>query len=304
MPVIKKSLIVALFAVACMAVGEILIRKAPNPYSIKHHYMVNHGKDVEILLLGSSHIFYGINPARFKDKTYNLANNAQSARINYELLKHYEKELNNGILKKIIVNIGGGALFDPELQDGKEWFYLTGYCMYMNLPGYTSPRFYFEITNTSLFKYRLRKILQGNFSAISYTDSLGFGTRMSIPGDSSYVASSGAGMALAHASGPLTQINRNILYFDSVALWCRERNVELILLKTPKYKTYNAAYPRKYAHVADSVMREFHSRFPEVRMLDFSTDARFGIGDYYDGNHLCHRGAEKFTKILADTLHI
>ncbi len=47
MPVIKKSLIVALFAVACMAVGEILIRKAPNPYSIKHHYMVNHGRDVE-----------------------------------------------------------------------------------------------------------------------------------------------------------------------------------------------------------------------------------------------------------------
>ena len=100
MPVIKKSLIVALFAVACMAVGEILIRKAPNPYSIKHHYMVNHGRDVETLLLGSSHIFFGINPARFKDKTYNLANNAQSARINYELLKHYEKELNNGILKK------------------------------------------------------------------------------------------------------------------------------------------------------------------------------------------------------------
>lgn len=42
----------------------------------------------------------------------------------------------------------------------------------------------------------------------------------------------------------------------------------------------------------------------EVRMLDFSTDPRFGIGDYYDGNHLCHRGAEKFTKILADTLHL
>lgn len=74
MPVIKKSLIVALFAVACMAVGEILIRKAPNPYSIKHHYMVNHGKDVEILLLGSSHIFFGVDPEEFDYPAFNLAN--------------------------------------------------------------------------------------------------------------------------------------------------------------------------------------------------------------------------------------
>lgn len=302
-PVIKKSLIVALFAVACMVAGEILIRKAPNPYSIKHHYMMNHGKDVETLLLGSSHIFFGVDPDGFDRPAFNLANVSQSVRVNYELLKHYDGILTGGKLKRILMNIDGGALFDPELQDGDEWYYLTGYCMYMDLPGYDSPRHHFEIANPTLYKHRLLAVLKGKSSTLAYADSLGF-IACILPGDSMKVAESGAITALNHCIGSINQVNTNILYVDSVALWCHERNIELILLKTPKYKTYTEAYPRKYAHVVDSAIREFHSRFPEVRMLDFSTDPRFGIGDYYDGNHLCHRGAEKFTKILADTLHI
>lgn len=304
MPVIKKSLIVALFAVACMAVGEILIRKAPNPYSIKHHYMMNHGKDVETLLLGSSHIFFGVDPEEFDYPAFNLANISQSVRVDYELLKHYDKVLEGGRLKRILMNIDGGALFDPELQDGDEWFYLSGFCMYMDLPGYDSPRLHFEIANPTIYKNRLQIILKGQAASLAYTDSLGLGTQYAQAGDSLSVAKTGAETAVRHCIGDINQVNTNIRYVDSVALWCRERNVELILLKTPKYKTYNAAYPREYAHVADSAMREFHTRFPEVRLLDFSSDSRFGIGDYYDGNHLCHRGAEKFTKILADTLHI
>lgn len=303
-PVIKKCMIVAVFAVACMVAGEILIRKAPNPYSIKHHYMMNHGKDVETLLLGSSHIFYGVNPAGFNSKTYNLANLLQGPRLNYELLNYYSAILTNNSLQRIIINICGVTLVEPNLQLIRNQGYLSAYQMYMRLPGYESLSLNFEIFTPSLYRQRIRTILKMHANVLSDADSLGFGTQYLLVGDSVDVSVSGTQMGSYTSTFSTEQINKNLIYIDSIALWCRARNIELILLETPKYKTYNEAISSGYILAKDSAISQFRLRFPEVKYLDFSTDPRFGIGDYYDGNHLCHRGAEKFTKILSDTLHI
>ena len=61
-----------------LAAGEYLVRTyVDNPYKFKHEWMSRNAGDVEILVLGSSHTYYGINPALFDSKAFNLANVSQ-----------------------------------------------------------------------------------------------------------------------------------------------------------------------------------------------------------------------------------
>ena len=98
---------------------EIAIRKIPNDYQLKKDYLDKNAAEINTLILGSSHTFYGLNPEYFSKKTFNAAYVSQSLDLDYEILKKYDSKLKN--LKTVIVPISYFSLFETLDTDVEKW---------------------------------------------------------------------------------------------------------------------------------------------------------------------------------------
>ena len=118
----KKFLIYiscVLIATVCfLGTGEFIARSVPNPYKYKEEWMQQHHNEVETLVLGGSHTFYGIKPDLFEGISFNLANVTQLLQYDLYLLNRYECPK----LKTVIIPISYSTLFCGELENGKEWY--------------------------------------------------------------------------------------------------------------------------------------------------------------------------------------
>ena len=93
---ILRLSVFAIMLVILLALIELIARKAPNTYKDKERTMLSTLSDsVEVLVLGSSHNFYGLNPQLIKKSCYNLANTSQTIYYDDYLLSRYI----NGSLK-------------------------------------------------------------------------------------------------------------------------------------------------------------------------------------------------------------
>ena len=88
---------------------EYIIRQVPNPYKYKYDWMQKNAGDVEILIFGSSHTFYGIRPEFFEEKAFNLANASQGIRQDLYLLKYWASRYKK--LKTVIYPISFSTWF-------------------------------------------------------------------------------------------------------------------------------------------------------------------------------------------------
>ena len=100
---ILKTIFFLLPILVLAVIMEISLRAIPNDYKQKRNYMDSHSDEIEVLVLGSSHSLYGINPKYFSQKTYNMAYVSQSLDLDYKILEKYYNRFKN--LKTIIVDI-------------------------------------------------------------------------------------------------------------------------------------------------------------------------------------------------------
>ena len=70
---IKKIAIFLILITSIAVISEFLLRRIPNDYSYKRAYLDVQSEDVEILIFGSSHSFFGIDPSYFSDRCFNAS---------------------------------------------------------------------------------------------------------------------------------------------------------------------------------------------------------------------------------------
>ena len=84
--------------------------------------LLNTKKDSEILVLGNSHTFFGINPDESIFKMINIANKGRKLETDFYILKKYIKNFNN--LSYVIIPISHYTLIAGELSiDEKRLYY-------------------------------------------------------------------------------------------------------------------------------------------------------------------------------------
>ena len=79
----SKTIYISLPILVVAILMEILLRNMPNDYLFKKKYLDEHSSEIQTLILGSSHSFYGIDPAYFNSKTFNASHVSQT--LNYDL---------------------------------------------------------------------------------------------------------------------------------------------------------------------------------------------------------------------------
>jgi hypothetical protein len=87
---------------------EYMLRQIPNDYKYKKNYLDKHSNEIQTLILGTSHAFYGIDPIYFSTNTFNASNVSQSLRFDFEILKKYQNEFAN--LETIVLAISYHSL--------------------------------------------------------------------------------------------------------------------------------------------------------------------------------------------------
>ena len=276
---------------------EWMLRQVPNPYKYKYEWMQKNAEDVETLVFGSSHTFYGIRPEFFEGKAFSLANVSQGNRQDFYLLKYWAGRYKH--LKTVIVPISFYTWFGHGLEYGTESYRCRYYKIYMDCELYSDWSLYnLELSDMRTALGKLGKyFLKGEDPGY---DEYGWGNTYKLSEkkmDKWNDGTEAEASVKRHTVKNWDNVDTNYKRMQEMASFCKSHGITLVLITTPCWHSY---YENLNADQL-SKMYELSHQFQQecgVHYFDYLKDPRFAADDFYDSNHLSEVGAEKFTKIL------
>ncbi len=150
-------------------VMEFLLRHIPNDYLYKKTYLDNHSEEIETLILGNSHTFYGIDPVYFSTECFNVSNVSQTLTYDLEIIKKFQDRLID--LKTIVLPVSYFSLYD-KLEANKESWRIKNYVIYCGIDAPGSLRYHSEVLSNKLYVIlrRLYTYYMKGVSAVSCTE--------------------------------------------------------------------------------------------------------------------------------------
>ena len=290
--------------VLILGIGEYLVRQVPNPYKYKEEWMEKHHGEVEILVFGASHTYYGIKPDLLGEKAFNLANNGQELKYDDFLLKKFDCPN----LKMIVLQVSYPTLFNGRYEDGIRWYRAINYKIYMDYPEHSDfSRYNFEFTNLPMFRAKLSKYF--NPTEDVGFDKYGMGTAYKLSNKDTVKWNESRASAAAKSQSlidcdkdiAMRNLKDNCAVLDDIVSICQKKNIQLILVTTPCWVDYVKNLDERQWAIVENVLVDYSKR-RNVFYLDYLKDDRFISDDFYDSHHLSDIGAVKFTKILKDDI--
>lgn len=294
MPSLRPLFRILLFAAILLlplSAGESYIRSVPNPSKAKHAHMKAHSKEIDVLILGSSHTYYGIAPERISKRAYSLAQVSQTLRYDDFLLHHYPMPN----LRMVVLPISDFSLYE-ELEDGKEWYLANRYRLYMDCNIHPHLSVYdWEITSFPTYCEKLKQLWQPpHMHWSAYGQGLEY-TLAHRPTN----WDNGEERAANNTYTDLSRATNGISHLESIARFCESNHVRLILLSTPLRPSYRQHQNADQLADTHSRIQQFLQRHPQTTYLDFRASPQFSANDFYDSDHLNTQGAQKLSLLVA-----
>ena len=278
-----------------------------NRYSYKKEYVEEHINEIECLLLGNSHIEEALRPEIMGNHVFNLAISGKQLVYDIELAKRYVPRMNQ--LKVVVIpldyasfyfgreqinNIGVQAPNPNGLQSSVK-------CMYYKYMDIRVDGFWYwsEILNSKL-NYMSKFWM--TYDEARECDSLGY-----IPKYLNERTSDWKYRALPYIideSKPINIEEYHTLYsyYTILSELTYKKNVRLVLLGTPMYKTYQDYMSKTINKEIERFVSKLQNEYSNVEYYNYSYDKRFVEDDFSNSSHLNDIGAVKFSKILKDEI--
>ncbi|NQX84806.1 MAG: hypothetical protein HRT67_02600 [Flavobacteriaceae bacterium] len=93
--------------------------------SVKYNLLTKHSNSAEVLVLGNSHTFFGIQPKYLSEKAINISNKSRKLETDYFILKHHIKKLK--ALKRVMIPISYYTLFTNDISEQEKRLYYNFY---------------------------------------------------------------------------------------------------------------------------------------------------------------------------------
>lgn len=305
---------VSLFLMPVLLVAflfEILLRNIPNDYLYKKEYLDNHSNEIETLILGNSHSFYGFNPVYFSSRAFNAAYISQSLNYNYEIFKKYQNRFHH--LKTVILNISYGSLWG-KLGNGNEsesWR-VKNYAIYYGINVTNSLLDYSEVFSNQPkinFKRAYQYYILTDSGQSITCSTLGWGTKYKSE-NATDLTESGKSAAKRHTRKDLHSKNRqnvfceNKEYLYSMIKWCQGRNIRVFLITPPAFETYRKHISLEQYQITTQTASDIASEFDNCVYMNMFEDTNFTAQDFFDADHLSEIGAEKVSKLIDKKISI
>lgn len=279
---------------------EILLRKIPNDYLYKKEYLDKYSNEIETLILGSSHSFYGLNPDFFSSSTFNAAHISQSLNYDYEIFKKYQDNLHN--LKTLILPISYFTLYG-KLENGSESWRVKNYVIYYGMNVANSFVDYAEVLSNQP-KVNRKKLygyyIKSNHDQYISCSELGWGT----PIQSKDLVETGKAAAERHTKADITSdfnnniFNNNQQILNTIIKWCKKQNIKVMLLTLPAYTTYRQNINLEQYGITIKTANKIASQYDNCIYVNLFDDTNFVAKDFRDADHLSEIGAEKLSKLI------
>ena len=276
---------------------EVFYRQVPNNYSYKDQQLQKVAPDVQTLVMGDSHAFYGINPVYFKDPTFNLSNISQSLLTDELLLEKHIANL--PALKTVFINISYFTLSTKDNALESNW---RKYFYHHNM-GITAPsisfwnpqRYSMALIQRFDKSMDLVQKYHNNYTIVNATP-LGYGMQ-----DASDIVKDKEAISIViankHEDNSL-DFKHNTARLQRIIALCKKYEVAVVLLEMPVYPAYYNLLDTEKKEKIKSNLNNLSGVDDTVFYLDLSTNPLFEKQDLRDADHLTNSGAKKCSEYL------
>lgn len=302
----KRLIIFALPIVVVLTTVEYFLRHIPNDYSYKSKYLENNSKNIEVLFLGSSHIYFGINPEYTKLNGFNAANTSQSINLDWDIFSKYQ---NWSKLKYIVIPVDYIALY-TQLNNNLDSWRLKNYNLYFDMSKTFKPSNYSEILNGkfSTNVERLNKYYLDNGKSNIECNLLGYGISYNHTKKLDLKTTS-AEAAERHkvdinSKQAISNYIANSKAIDNFLEYGKKNNIKIVFLSTPVSKYYfdKTANDNQLSNTINFIEKRVATNKGYCSYINLMQAPGFVDNDFYDGDHLNDYGAKKLTQQLNSIL--
>lgn len=289
---------IVLFALPLLIVAvvmEFVAETIPNSYTYKREYIEQHSAQIQILILGSSNAYDGLNPSVLPH-AFNLANSSQTLEDDYRLLSKYIDSMDS--LQTVIVGLGYHSL-GATTEDNRR----TYYTIYMDLyPRWPISKYSFEVCNPEML---IKKIIKYSVSRdVTRCDSLG--QRV---GHTKAAAESRTEwwnkevdalvindrLDIGHCK---LVIEENRRYLETIVDLCNTHNVQPVIVQMPVMEEYKKKLPAEQIALMDDVLHSLDSAAICTDASEWSIPA----DGWYNATHLTKEKSVEFTNKLYEEI--
>jgi hypothetical protein len=277
--------------------AEVFYRTIPNNYTFKHEQISKHN-DAEVLILGDSHTFYGINPEWLSLKAYNLSNVSQTIYFDKLLFEKHVSHLPN--LKYLILAVDYTTLSqadDSQEDIWRKYFYAAQMDLEVPLIKWYNPKKYslalarkFDKTWQTCNEYHNKGTLIG-------CDENGWGNTYLTTVDSLEMSRLAHVVSKKHEDGSM-DFSLNTERIQELIDLCKTKKIEVILVNMPSTPEYVSLLNSEKWQKIDSVCNTLEENNNNVTRINLLNDKRFKLEDFQDADHLNEAGAKKCTLII------
>lgn len=301
---IKEILCFIVLLLFVGAIIEIALLFRPNIYSYKREMIENNLDNIEVLLLGNSHIQEGIVPSVIGRNTYNFAMDGRDLDTEVFLAQRYIPQMTK--LRIVIMPLDydmfilGRYKRNPvEVRDvkGEASFIKTNKCMFTKYMGVDIYGLWYwsEFLNSDdKFLDRFWK----SKDDIIDCDSLGFFKLRLNRRRKDWKSYNVAAYVDIHKERDEIAYDKVKSQYSQLAELASGQKAHLILLDVPMYASYRSSINPYILEERREFVQELMSKYTNVSFYEFMSSPDFNDDDFADASHLSEYGAVKFSKML------
>ena len=278
---------------------EVTLREIPNNYEFKNTQITLKKESIKILILGSSHSLYGLNPEYFTEEAYNLGHVSQTIDLDYLLLKKYIEELPK--LKTVVIRLSYTTLHE-QLKESNEAWRQKDYNLYYNLNVSKTLKLNSEVLSIKLKNNigRLKSYYLKHEESISVTNcGWAFFEK---PHAMNSIEELGLSVAKKHTAKDNKLVKENIEFLEKTVNLCNEYSVNVILVTLPAHKSYRDNLSESQLEAVVYAGNKMKTKYSNCNYLNLMQTNSFKDADFYDADHLNADGAKKLSLLIDDVI--
>ena len=259
---------------------ESIYHRFPNLYSFKKAILDIEKDKTEILVIGPSYTFRGVDPGALSKKAFNLSFPGQSFEHDKILLDYYLEDMDN--LEWVILSVSYlDLLANKNRISYRDIYYRKHFSPF-------SLNLYLEELNGMRLYRAIRDYLKTGRIQIG-SDSLGFRFTKNIMSPDARFK-----MRYKTASKETKLNNKKLL--EEMIMMCRSRDVNVILLSTPMIDRYLELTDLKpFSEIID-LCESLDSTYSNTFYLNYIDSSKFDWIHFSEPSHLNHSGATLLTQ--------
>ena len=275
---------------------EVVLRQIPNDYKYKASYFDSYASELQSLILGSSHSFFGVDPIYFRDKAFNASHVSQGLEYDYEILNKYKSELVN--LRTIYIPISYFT-FWKKLKNGNNSWRRRRYFSAYGFENDMTLKDFIEITGNFKKNFFMAKDYIFRKKNNITCSSSGWCTLYNSE-NAKNLEETGIEAAQRHSRAIHTE-ELNAIYYSNVGLlksmieWCRSNNVRVVLFTPPAAKSYRDNLDVEQIQQSVNTAIQLAGSYENCLYENMLADGDFIAEDFYDADHLSEIGAKKLS---------